>query len=120
MGKNKIIMLQSDFSAEDCLRRLLEGTDVAKRTIFSLSGYKGSNSVLSKFDGDRFRIWKRRYYRNDFAPVFFGALSAEGQGTRIEGHFDMNPWVKISMGVWLGFVMLVGIPIFISALSGNI
>jgi hypothetical protein len=120
MGKSKTIMLRTSLSVEDCLRRLVSGTDIAKRTIFSLSGYKGSNPVLATFDGNRFRLRKRRYYRNDFAPIFFGTLSAEGQGTQVEGHFDMDPWVKIFMGVWLGFVILMGIPILISTLSGNI
>jgi len=120
MGKRETFTLRSDFPVEDCLRRLSEGSDVGQRTIFSLSSYKGSKRVLSKFEGNGFRLWKRRTYRNDFAPIFFGAASSERQGTRIEGRFDVDPLVKIFMGIWLGFVIVIGTGLFISALLGKI
>src|SRR5580658_6096604 len=105
MGKRKTIALRTDFAVEECLRRLQSETDPGERTLFAWSGYKGSKPVLAKFKENQFRLWKRRYYRNDFAPIFFGTVSSQGQGTRIEGYFDMNPWVKIFTAVWLGFAI---------------
>jgi hypothetical protein len=119
MAKRNAIAWRTDLSVEECLRRLREGTDIGVRTIFPFSGYKGKKPVLSKFDGDQFTLWKRKYYRNDFVPYFYGALTPEAAGTRIEGRFDMNKFTKIFMRVWLAFVALTGLPVVYSALSNG-
>jgi hypothetical protein len=116
MGKRNIA-LRTDLSLEECQRRLQEATDVAKRTIFSFSGYKGSHPVLSNLDGSKFKIWKRRYYRNSFAPFLLGSLSQDGLGTRVVGRFDMDPWVKAFVILWLAIVGFGGIEDIYSALS---
>jgi hypothetical protein len=112
-----LLALRTDLGLEDCQRRLQEATDAAKRTVFSFSGYKGSRPVLSNLDGSKFKIWKRRYYRNSFAPFFFGTLSQENGGTRVEGRFDMDPFVKGFMIFWLAIVGFSGIAEVFSALS---
>jgi hypothetical protein len=109
MPGRKSIALRTDLSVDECLRRLREGTDIGIRTIFSLSGYKGKNPVLSRSEGDKFRLWKRKYYRNDFAPVFFGSVTREEPGSRIEGRFEMEPLVKKFMIFWLAVVGLGGL-----------
>ena len=53
------------------------------------------------------------YYRNSFAACFYPTLSEKEHGTRIEGHFDSPPFVKVFMRIWLAFVLAIGIPIFI-------
>jgi len=78
-----------------------------------MSGYKGDRPVLGEVFGETFRIQKRRYWRNDFAPHFFGTLHWEPGGTRIEGRFDISPWVKGFMRFWIGFVAVVGGMIFV-------
>ena len=117
MPKAKQIVLHSSLAAEECLKRLEDSTDPGKRTLFSFSGYKGSKPLLITFDGNQFKLWKRRYYRNDFSPYFYGAVSPDNQGTRIEGHFGMDRWVKIFMGIWLGFVALSVLPVMFAELS---
>jgi hypothetical protein len=102
------VLLRTDLNPQECLRRLQEASDPGKRTLFSLSGYKGSKPVLAKIEGSEIKLWKRRYYRNDFAPYFFGALSTADRGTRIEGHFDMDRWVRIFMTIWLTFAIIGG------------
>jgi hypothetical protein len=114
MGKRNMIALRTDLSVEECLRRLREGSDIGQRTIFSFSGYKGSKPVLSKFNGNEFKLSKRRYYNNSFAPFFFGTLSREERGTHVEGRFGMDPFVKFFMVVWLGLAVAIGLPILIS------
>jgi hypothetical protein len=94
MPKAEEIVLRSSLSAEECLKRLQDSTDPGSRTIFSLSGYSGSKSFLVKFKGNQFRLWKRRFYRNDFAPNFYGTVSSENQGTCITGQFDMERKLK--------------------------
>jgi len=120
MPKTEIIALHSSLPSDECIRRIQESTDPGDRTIFSLSGYKGSRPLLLKFSGNQFTLWKRRYYRNDFAPYFFGTLSPENQGTRLEGHFDMNRWVKIFMRIWIIFAIMFTLPVVFAMLSRTI
>jgi hypothetical protein len=105
--------LHTDFDATECLRRLNESIDVEQRTIFSFSGYKGSKPVLGRIDGYQFYLRKRRYWRNDFAPQFYGDLVVQERGTVVEGYFDLTPWTRKFMRIWLGGVILLGAPIFI-------
>ena len=107
------ITLHTALGIEECQRRLTEGVDFPQRTIASLSGYRGNKPVLGRIEGHRLELRKRKYYHNDFAPVFFGSLSPQSRGTRIEGHFDSPRWVKIFWGIWCGFVLLLVMPIFI-------
>jgi hypothetical protein len=111
MPRPEQIVLRSNLSSEECIQRLQNSTDPGSRTLFSLSGYKGSKDLLIKFNGNQFKLWKRRYYRNDFSPYFYGTISPDNQGTRIEGHFGMDRLVKIFMGIWLGFVTLSVLPV---------
>jgi hypothetical protein len=117
MASRNSIALRTELNADECLRRLQEGTDLGVRTIASFSGYKGKKPVLSRFDGHRFRLWKRRYYRNDFAPIIFGEVHPEGRGSRIEGRFGIQGFVRILHAAWLGFVGLLGLTMVSSALS---
>jgi hypothetical protein len=117
MGEPNTIALRSDFGVEECLRRLSNTTDPPKLTLFSRSGYKGSKPVMAKIDGEKIKLWKRRYYRNGFAPFFFGTISPAGQGARIEGYFGMDPFVKVFMVFWLGFVLFVCGSVLIATLS---
>jgi hypothetical protein len=104
MAKRNAIAWRTDLSVEECMRRLREATDPGVRTVFSFSGYKGKKPVLLKSNGNEFRLWKRRYYRNSFAPIFFGKLLEEQRGTRIEGRFGMDPFVLPFMVFWLAVV----------------
>jgi hypothetical protein len=104
--------LHTDFDAEECRRRLVGGVDPEKRTIFSLSGYKGSKPVIRWFDGYQFYLHKRRYWHNSFAPLFFGNLVSRDHGTTIEGYFDMPRFAKTFMRIWTAGVVLLGSPIF--------
>jgi hypothetical protein len=117
MAKPENIVLHSAIPPDECIRRIEASTDPGSRSVFSLSGYKGSKPLLVKFDGDQFKLWKRRYYRNDFAPYFFGTLSPDNQGTRLEGYFDMDRWVKIFMKIWIAFAALFTVPVFFATLN---
>jgi hypothetical protein len=96
-------------AAVDALRRCM---DEEQWTLFSLTGYKGDQPVLGVITGNSFRLQKRRHWRNDFAPHFYGQMVLEPGGTRIEGHFDLSEWVRGFMWVWLGMAAMIGIPIF--------
>lgn len=114
-NKPATITLRTNLSVAECLRQLRDETDAAQRTIFALSGYRGSKTVLCTFDGAEFRLRKRRYYNNSFAPIFFGTLEPQSRGTLVRGYFDMDPWTKLFMKVWLGGVILISAFVLSSA-----
>jgi hypothetical protein len=97
----------------DALRRSI---DEEQRTFFSLTGYRGSSPVLGVITDNTFRLRRRRYWRNDFAPCFYGQFHSESGGSRIEAHFDMSPWTRNFMRLWLAGVTILGGPIFVLCL----
>jgi hypothetical protein len=115
MAKARTIVLQSTLSPDQCRERLRANTDVQQRTLFSFSGYKGKNPVLCRIEGEKFQLQKRRYYRNDFAPNFYGTLQPWGNSARIEGYFGPPRWTIIFLRIWLGATLLFTLPVaFIS------
>jgi hypothetical protein len=110
MAINRTIVLHSSLSADQCLERLRINTDEQRRTLFSLSGYQGKNPVLSRIDGDNIQLQKRRYYRNDFAPNFFGTIQPWGSSSRIAGYFGPPRWTVIFMRIWVGAAVLFTLP----------
>jgi len=97
----------------DALRRSI---DEERWTLFSLSGYRGSCPVLGEVRENTFRLQKRRYWRNDFAPHFYGEFQQEPGGSRIEGYFDLSRWTRTFMRLWLIGVALLGGTMFVLCL----
>lgn len=110
------IVLHSTLTPPAVAAALLNSIDQERRTLFSLSGFAGDRPVLGEVSGNTFRLQKRRYWKNDFAPHFYGRLLPGPGGTRIEGYFDMSPWVRRFMRFWLAGVVVIGGPIAILAL----
>lgn len=116
MSRQPLIALQSTLSADQCLERLRSNTDEQRRTLFSLSGYRGKNPVLSRIQGNKIQLQKRRYYRNDFAPNFYGSIQSWGSAARIEGYFGPPRWSVIFLRGWLGAAMLFTLPVALVSL----
>lgn len=110
------LVLHSALAPDAVIAALRRSVDGEQKTLFSFSGYKGNRPVLGEVSDSSFRLQKRRYWRNDFAPRFYGKVEPEYGGTRIEGYFDMTRWVKLFMRVWLGGVVLFGGPLFVMSL----
>src|ERR1700686_3413487 len=115
--KKNLIILHSSMSPAAVADALRRSIDEERRTLFSFSGYKGDQLVLGEVLGNKFRLQKRRYWRNDFAPYFYGEVQPEPGGTRIEGRFGLSEWVRIFMRFWLGAVVLIGGSIFAFSVS---
>lgn len=109
------VTLRTDLSLEECRRRIIESVDPERWTLFSLSGYKGSKPIIGGFEGDSFCLHKRRYYRNDFAPRFYGELLPQSRGTRIKGYFDARRDAKLFIRMWVALVILMGTPLFLES-----
>jgi hypothetical protein len=112
-GLRTDLVLHSALAPDTLANALRRVIDEEHKTIFSLSGYKGDRPVLGEVSENTFRLQRRRYWRNDFAPHFYGRFRPEPGGTRIEGYFDASSWVKTFMRLWLGGVVLIGGPIFV-------
>ena len=115
-----MVILHSALVPEAVIAALHLSVDEEHRTLFSFSGYKGSRPVLGEIGVDNFRVQKRRYWRNDFAPHFYGRLYQETGGTRIEGYFDSPRWAKYFVRIWLALAVLGGAPIFVGTLRDRV
>jgi hypothetical protein len=73
---------------------------------FLPSGYAGSRPILGTIGQDTFKLQKRQFYRNSFAPQFYGHLRPWEHGTILEGEFKMHPSVRVFMLVWFSFLAL--------------
>jgi hypothetical protein len=90
-----------------------------ERLGFSWSGYAGDRPILGKLRDTKFRLQKRRYYRNSFAPFFFGRFVATGSGTRIEGGFRIHPLMRVFVIVWVSFTAICCGIMMAGAISGR-
>jgi len=116
MTKQLDIVLHTDHSPESCLSKLSGQIDVDRWTLFSLSGYSGNKPMLGRIIGNEFRLHKRRYWRNSFAPVLFGRVALDGVGTLIEAYWSTWRWPRLYFQLWLGLATVIGIPILAGAL----
>ena len=105
----------SDFTPDECERRLRESIDDEQPTMFGFSGYRGSKPFLGKVDGKRFRVLQRIYsLRSTFPPVFIGEFQPQGTGTRVIGTFDLELTSKIAICLFslVGLFILVAIVLY--------
>ncbi|MBS0658372.1 MAG: hypothetical protein JSR82_09040 [Verrucomicrobia bacterium] len=100
------LTLRSSLPLEECQARLQTHADV-ERLGFTWTGYAGSKPILVKLKGNDFRLQKRRFYHNSFAPLFYGRLQVAPTGTLIQGVFRLHPFVKVIMGLWLSGLALL-------------
>jgi len=111
--RRRTVRLLSPLTLSSCQAALQAAIDGEKRAFLFLSGYAGSQAVIGETNGVTFRIHKRRLWKNDFAPHFYGEFATGTNGTSIQGFFDASPFVKQFMRGWIGFVAVVGIPFFL-------
>jgi hypothetical protein len=69
---------------------------------------------------DSFRMHKRKFwgYHNSFMPILYGKLIDEPlSGTRIECHFDVHPFTRLSIALMYAVAAAMGIGAFAAAIS---
>jgi hypothetical protein len=110
------VSLHSALDPPTVMEVLHRSIDPERRTLFSLSGYKGDRPLLGEVRENTFRLQKRRYSRNDYAGQFYGTIEGETGGSRIQGYFDAPRWAKYFMCFWLAGAVLCGAPIFVLTL----
>jgi hypothetical protein len=118
--RSETIVFQTNLDTHECLRRISQIADEGSWTPFSLSGYRGSEKLLYRFDGENVLIWKRIYYHNGFKRYFLGHFVATARGTLLEACFDMAAWTKYFMYVWFAFIAFVSIPMLVAFFRNSI
>jgi hypothetical protein len=109
---------RTKISIEACKARLSSGVDVEKIG-FSWSGYAGSKPIIGKFWNNHFRLQHRRYYRNSFAPFFYGHFLVSDGGTLVEGEFRMHVFARVFMIVWFSFLGLFSVIALVNSITGH-
>jgi len=82
----------------------------------------GGGGFVGTVTGTTFESTRDINYRNSFLPRMKGSLIADAErgGSRVALVLALEPLVAIFMGVWLGGVTLLGVPITIAALQGSL
>jgi hypothetical protein len=110
------ISLYTHTNIDKCVENL-------KSTVNNKSWFSGNSagSIGGKIKGYKFKLWKRQInYHNSLGSIFYGNLTVEGSGTRISGHFGLDPMVNGIIYVMYGVVILIGIVLYISTLTNLI
>jgi hypothetical protein len=107
----KAMILHTTISVDECHTRLASAID-ADEWSFSSSANMCSKPILGKIYGDKFRIRKRIYYRNDLQPFFYGQFVHSDDGTLIDGNFKLYPltkWFMIYYFLFLAFLLVADV-----------
>jgi hypothetical protein len=71
-------------------------------------GFSGQRDIIGHLFFPLVLLWCRIEYMNSFAPVFYGIVRQDGNGTRLKGVFFFHPLVVAISTVW--FWMLSQFP----------
>ncbi len=118
------LVWQTRLSLDECVVRLKGSMD--SRRISRLMGpfapllLRGVKPVLGKITGSEFTLEKRRWYRNNFAPVFLGKLADDPQGgTMIYGHFVPGLGISLRGLFWFFFWSWILVNLVNGIVSGS-
>jgi hypothetical protein len=78
--------------------------DPPEKVVLRLSlALAACDEFMGKVVNHGFKIWRSRRYaqsRNTFAPILYGIVRADGEGSRVDGHFQINPVMRLFLIVW--------------------
>jgi hypothetical protein len=103
--------LRTKLSLAECRARLGSATDLGGMALSWDAAV--SSAVVGEFRGQVFRLHTPSYYKNSFAPFFYGQLSAVTGGTALQGSFRMHPFVRLFLVFWFGLLLIFGLAAFI-------
>ena len=103
----------------DQAAQALRGDLVEKRGWADRLGRSGGGGFVGSVEGAAFECQRDINYRNSFLPQVKGTFTpdAERGGSRVALVLALHPLVAAFMYAWLGFVLLVGVPLAIATLS---
>jgi hypothetical protein len=100
---------ETDMKAAACGDLLAETIHTEHIPHFSLPMFAGNKTVLGKVWDNRFRIRRRCFVQNSFAPLFHGEIEAGKNKTTIQGQFKMHFIPRIFMILWVGGALCAGL-----------
>jgi len=112
--------LHTDFDTEEVRRRLVDGIDPVERALvfgYKFSGYKGSKPLIGNVEGQKFYLFKRRYWNSQLSPTFFGGFVPQDHGTKIEGYFDVRPKMRAYLSTVTVLGVIASLPLFLLSLT---
>lgn len=62
-----------------------------------------SDEVLGRVVNQGVKLWRSRRYahsRNTFAPILYAVFQPTASGSRLVGHFQLNPVMRLFLTVW--------------------
>jgi hypothetical protein len=71
--------------------------------------FAGENPFLVRRTGMRFRVQKRRFYRNNVHPFLFGLVEPTFSGSRITGYFAMSWGMRVLQTFWFAVTLPLGL-----------
>jgi hypothetical protein len=86
-------------------------------TLRLMLALKQDAEFAGKVVNNGFKIWRKRDYaqsRNTFAPILYGVVTPTEEGSRVDGHFQLNPVMRLFLIVWflgttiIAFIFLAG------------
>jgi hypothetical protein len=103
----------------DQAAQALQGDLVEKRGWAERLSRSGGGGFVGRVTGTVFECQRDINYRNSFLPQLKGAFTpdAERGGSRVTLVLALHPLVAAFMYAWLGFVLLIGVPMAIATLS---
>lgn len=103
----------------DQAAQALQGDLAEKRGWADRLGRSGGGGFVGNVKGTTFECERDINYRNSFLPQVKGTLTpdAEHGGSRVAVVLALHPLVAAFMYAWLGFVLLIGVPLAIATLS---
>lgn len=99
----------------DALRRTVETGELLP---FSRAGYRADGPLTGRIEDNTFWLRKRIRGRSSYPRQFNATFLPGPGGTRIEGRFNLPTGTKWFNRIWLGFVVLFGVPLFLQTLLG--
>jgi hypothetical protein len=93
----------SPLSRTECVERLNANME-------SMWQVFGTSVVVGRASPSRLNAHMRISYRNSFQTYLRARLEDDGRGTRLRCKFGMSVFVKVFLGLWLGFLAFLTIP----------
>ena len=91
--------LASPHSTEEIYRRL------AKSVGWPILS---DREIVGLYDRRGFQLRVNIWYRNSFQTILYGSMRANGSATRLVCTARMGTFAIVFMGVWFGFLFLIG------------
>lgn len=108
-----------DLRPEEAMARLAGAIDLERWPAPTLSGYAGRRPFIGQVGRDRFRVQKRRSYRNGFAPQLYGTVVPEAGHTRIVATFEMRLATRVALLIYYASMAIVSAIVVVSVASSH-